>query len=375
MDMWHAKRAEKSFANNNLSSIVIAVLFSIVCILAQSIITNQKQDETMEQNPMEKDQYNGYGLENGTELSKVIVGENDSLICYEDRILRKFSYDIENIERTSDLTRGLITRCPAIEHVYVVPIPQRIVTEEGYDSEKQLYQQYIDEISTNLPDEAEVVDVLPALEEHEGEYLFFRTEDSWTAKGAFYGMEELCNRMGIEAFPLSRYEEYMYNSFKGDLAYQVNMSNIQYDSWPYDRVYYYLIPGSENKAEIIYTTEDGNTICYKKPVITCSARNTGSFITSNYTRAIVEGETTEKSHKDKYVLVIGDETGKLLVPYLKDYYDGVYLVNVRQDRNFYTDIDEIVNQYQITEVVFAQRAVEMGKLGYDLALNEFCGQQ
>ena len=42
------------------------------------------------------------------------------------------------------------------------------------------------------------IDVLPALTEHKGEYLYYRTDHHWTTRGAFYGANALLNALGKE---------------------------------------------------------------------------------------------------------------------------------------------------------------------------------
>lgn len=358
-----------------LLSIVIAVLFAIGCILTQGLLTQENPDATSMQNTMKKDLYNGYGLEIGTQLSDQIVYESEELVCYKDRVFRRFQYHVENADRVAAMAEGVLFRCPSIENVYVLPVPNNIFWETGNVNEEKQYQQFLDRISGNLPSRASLINVLPVLQEHREEYIFFRTDDSWTAKGAYYGMEEMCRVTGLKAIPLDQYEEYMYNSFTGSLALQEEIRNIENLFIPGDRTYYYLLPGSDNRVEIMDTDSSGKTICYKKPLITSSVADTGSFIAPVFTRAIVEGDTDNEKTKDSYILVVCDECGKMLVPYLKDYYDGVYVINIKEDDDFFTDIKQIVDAYHITEVVFSQNALKMGASGYYRALSDFCEKE
>ena len=61
-----------------------------------------------------------------------------------------------------------------------------------------------------------------------------------------------------------------------------------------------------------------------------------------------------------------------MVPYLKDYYEGVYVINMREEDELSHDLNEIVKEYHISDVLFAQSAMEMGVPGYSRALNDFC---
>ena len=144
-------------------------------------------------------------------------------------------------------------------------------------------------------------------------------------------MEALCEKLDLPVIPLGEYEESMYNSFTGSAKYLDDAWNAENISFPVDWTYYYLLPDSLNRVEITRLDDNGQIIHYKKPLLTVSARNDGTFIDVSYIRAIVDGKAGNKEKQGQYVLVICDEKGKLLVPYLKDYYDGVYVVNVRED--------------------------------------------
>ena len=44
------------------------------------------------------------------------------------------------------------------------------------------------------------IDVLPALTEHKGEYLYYRTDHHWTTLGAYYAYQQFCETLGLTPF-------------------------------------------------------------------------------------------------------------------------------------------------------------------------------
>ena len=44
------------------------------------------------------------------------------------------------------------------------------------------------------------IDVLPALTEHKGEYLYYRTDHHWTTLGAYYAYQQFCETLGLTHF-------------------------------------------------------------------------------------------------------------------------------------------------------------------------------
>lgn len=355
----------------SLAACLACIAFAGGCIGLDLTVRQRGKPASGQAQPMEKDKYNGAGLLQGQALSEKVLYESSELICYEDRALHKYTYKTKYPQTVGKQTKNLLVACPELEKVYVLPVPPRICTEPGQEESKAAYGKFCEGLQEELPQNAIFVDALPRLAEHSGEYVFFRTEDSWTARGAYYGMQALGEAMEMQVISLEAYEESMYNSFTGGVKYLDDVWASKDISFPVDWTYYYLIPGSVNRAEILRLDENGQMFSFKKPLITISARNDGTFIDAAYVRAIVDGETQEKSNRGKYLLVICDEKGKLIVPYLKDYYDGVYVINVKEDGAFARDVHEILRAYHITEAVYVQNACDMGVDGYDKAWQGF----
>lgn len=326
---------------------------------------------------MEKDRYNGYGLEGDQVLSDTRIYEDDQIVCYEDRLFRHFEYPETGIERLADQLTEVKKRCPELEGIYVLPVPLRIFLENGYQEDRAAYSEYLERLSNSLPEGARLIDVLPDLEEHSDEYLFFRTEDSWTARGAYYGAEELCNFLGLEPFSLTAYQEHMYNSFTGAL-YQVNQEIYKNGGWlgrqteeeEVDRIFYYILPGSSNEEEV-FLVRDGIVTSRKRPAISTAARGLASFTGDNYSWAVVKGDRLREETENESLLLVCDIRGKLLVPFMTAYYDKVYVVDISRYDEFSENITEILQEYNIKDFVLAQSPLYIGDPGYSRAMNPF----
>lgn len=349
----------------SLTACLVCAVFAGGCIGLEWFRHDNTQPVEGAVQPMQKEQYNGVGLMQGQALSEKVLYESRELICYEDRALHKYNYKTKYPQTVEKQIKRFLSACPELEQLYVLPVPPRICTEKGQEESKEAYGKFCEGLEEELPQNAIFVDALPRLTEHSGEYVFFRTEDSWTARGAFYGMQDLGEAMAMQVIPLTAYEESMYNSFTGGVKYLDDVWAAKDISFPVDWTYYYLLPDSVNRAEIMRLDENGKMFSFKKPLITISARNDGTFIDAAYVRAIVDGKARPDNNKGKYLLVICDEKGKLIVPYLKDYYDGVYVINVKEDGNLADDIHDILQTYHITEAVYVQNACDMGVDGYD----------
>ena len=346
----------------------------VLLMYLEFLMEGQKEpDPTEKVQVMAKDLYNGYGLEGNQELSDVIIYENEEVSCYADRILRRFSYDESQVQNTAGAVQGMKDQNPSLEHIYVMPIPPKVVLEEGYEADQDAYQAYLERMASSLPEWTSLVDVLPELAGHEEEYVFFRTEDSWTAKGAYYGSSVLGRAMGLEPFSLENYEEYMYNSFKGSLLQKYEDDPQlagRLGEMPEDRVYYYLLPDGKNRERI--EKEEGQWSV--QPAISHAAGGLGTFVSGGYLSAVVEGDQKRKMTGEETLLLICDDRGKLLAPFLANYYKAVYVINVTEDTGFSADMAGILAEYGVKHVVWAQSSLYMGDMSYCGAVNGFLNQ-
>lgn len=304
-----------------------------------------------------------------TARSTVKLFENQTVVCFEDRIVKRFQTDENQAETCARITDAVKAVLPADTKLYVLPVPEKILFEAGYTKDATDYLNYMKQLRTSLAGAGTLIDAYPSLAEHAEESLFFQTEDSWNMKGAYYGVLAFCEQAGIEAIPFEQYER-MENvgHFKGSLTIRPELQHIDFVTWQDDELVYYHLPGSQNLAKII-EVQDGKTVEINKALITFSSRNTSSVLSGNYVRAIVPGDALSSAKKDEYLLLLCDGDGKLLLPYLKNYYKGVYVVNITHNSFLQEDISTLVQSYHVKDVLIAQDTLNFGKKGFDAAVS------
>lgn len=313
-------------------------------------------------------------------LSDVKLFENESVVCYEDRAFYRFTYDSEQTDNTVSIVSNLLSQCNRLK-VYVMPMTPRITVEEGYVADKDSYDRFMESLKEALPEDGVLIDASQELSMHREEGVFFRTECGWNGKGAYYGVKTFLGYTDRECMPLNAYNLYTGSEFKGSIELDRDVEKAVegaktggeglYEE--VNRIEYYSLPGKKQLATIMRVYDVGTVKTYKKPLFSPSLVNMSSVIDSNYARAIVEGESVDGRNKDNHLLVICDTAGKCVVPFLKDYYDGIYVINIHQDDRFYHDIEQIMDEYNINEVLWIQTAEQYGKKGYFRALEEWTG--
>lgn len=362
-----------------LTIIIVCILLVSGCLGLEWLIKDKEKQilsEKTHTKPTAQESYNGYGLPVGTELSQVKLLENDEVVCYEDRAFFRFQYEEDNADNAKAIVRGILERCPMLEQVYVMPVPPRILIEDGYPEDCKNYDSYIKQLNEGKPDKCKVLDVSSNVVAHKDEYVFYRSENAWTARGAYYGAQVFLESTEREIVPLDEYEEYVGRNFVGNMSFQTGIPKFNIgESTPFlNPLYYYQLKDSLQRVEIILN--EGDVLkSYKKPLFTPSTVNLSAVIDSSFVRAIVAGKSMDGNKTEQYLMVICDYSGKWIVPYLKDYYAGIYVINVYKDNYLYQDICDLLVENNITEVMWVQDGQELGKKGYSKALTDFVEEE
>lgn len=316
--------------------------------------------------PEKRDLYNGFGLKDNKTLSTKKLFEDAEQVAYTDRIFNINQTDPSQALYASDIA-GVLQKKTG-KKVYILPVPERGVFEVGYDSEKERYISYIEKMEKTLPDDTEVLNPLPEMEQHKDEHLYFRTENSWTMRGAFYGAQTFFKAIGYEEENLDAYREYAFGTFDGDLDNSVakkcepdlakTIKNIEGDIF-----YIYLNGSNPNCEEVTFENRKGKLQTMKRTMIQLNSSGEDAVIASDYYHSVVEGRGEEN------LLLITDTRGKMMISYLSELFHKVYVSNIYEDADFVENLEKIIDEYDIKYIIWAQDVAEMGKASYMRALN------
>lgn len=107
------------------------------------------------------------------------------------------------------------------------PTAVGILFEDAYQESLNSVSQrkILDYLNSRLDDRIVKVDTVAALQAHNDEYLFFRTDHHWTPLGAYYAYRALCESIGLTPVELTGMEEWNLGEFRGSLTGQVSRPN------------------------------------------------------------------------------------------------------------------------------------------------------
>ncbi len=311
--------------------------------------------------------FNEYGLEGDKELSEEVLVETGSFYIFSDRIVQKISINSNNLLRFSQTVNSMRRAVPEDVNISVMPIPYRIQYEpvDGEDS-NAVFKGFVKDLNRHLTSEIRVIDCSDIIGNHGGRNLFYRTDSDWTVKGAYYGYQGCCSKMGIMPYPENHFNQYQINDFYGDLFFVVD--DIEKDketinkilAWmPNDPFYYRLSEGAKN-YETVLSGEDEE---YKRPLISFAVAGSDSIVGNIIQYAIIPGKGQGA------VILVVDNPGKAMAPYFTENYGTVIVVDVsRYDGE---ELEDLIASYDVSEILIAQTADNMGIPGYSKFLNRY----
>lgn len=222
-----------------------------------------------------------------------------------------------------------------------VMVEEKYLPEINCASQKDMQNYLHDGMSDNVVK----VDVISNLLAHNDEYLFFRTDHHWTALGAYYAYEALCEALGYTPTALEEFEEWDQGAFAGSLHGRVRYPSKLRE----DNLVAYIPPANITMTVYMKNDSYGQT----KPVVSdFSGMSKGSkysaFLSGQSVLTVLENDDMEEGPS---CIVVKDSFGNCYVPYLTEHYKTIYAVDYRIYRA--KTLEALVDQYGIEDVIFA----------------------
>lgn len=191
-------------------------------------------------------------------------------------------------------------------------------------------------------DNVKSVDALSEISKHTNDYIYFRTDHHWTARGAYYAYVAFCQTAGLTPTKLEDHKTGRIDGFVGTM-YTYTSAQVLADNPDYVEYFY---PLSEASGMIYSDASMANGRSMK--IITENVSNRNKYLT------FLEGDNplekiTTSNKNGKKVVVVKESYGNAFAPFLIDHYEEVYVVDPRKvDMN----LKSFVFDNGITDVIF-----------------------
>ena len=284
----------------------------------------------------------------------VVPVETGSIYVYGDTGYERFYYTAKGCEEYASMVNNVKAKLPETTDVYAIVVPNSagiMLTESaqkkmGSDDQKKA----IDYTYSLMDDSVKTVETFDTLKNHNGEYLFFRTDHHWTQLGAYYVYRQFCKAKEIMPHDKSEYESHSYPGFVGSL-YNYSGKDAALQSNP-DTVEVF-VPLSTN--ELTYGS------------------GTGKIVPSNASYGFIAGDQplvtidNPKNSDGTSCVLVKESYGNAFAPFLTDHYDKVYVVDYRE---YEGDLTQFVKDNNVNDVIFlnndefllVKSAQEMGSM-------------
>lgn len=349
--------------------LVLIVMSAGILILQNGMEKLQNVKQQSVYVPETRDLYNNYGLKNDQSLSKTKILETQDQVIYTDRIFNINQISEDHISYAADIMKALQKKSG--KDTYIMPIPERAVFESGYENEKEKCSDFIEKLESSFSDPSVVLNPLSELEKHQYEYIYFRTENNWTMRGAFYGAQVIFEELGYNKENLNAYREYVFGTFGGNLLlealkkYTTDEIKKDIENMEKEPFYIYMNGSNPNREELTFENKEGQLQTLKRQMIQFNSSGSNTVIGSDYDHSIVVGKGEKKGN----LLLIADTRGKMMISYLSEIFEKVYVSNIYEDVDLIQNLDEILEKYNIEYVIWAQDVAETGNRSYMKALN------
>jgi len=323
--MWGAAESKQPTTRNQVQQ--------QAAILAQDTSKQQLKTTNVAELPMTQ-------IEDG----KLIDVNSIKYILLKDRALTIFSASEEAAKKYAETLNRYKQGINDRVRVFSLLVPTAVEFEKDvkYRELSASQKDAFSHINSYLDKKIIQVDAYSALEAHQKEYIYFRTDHHWTARGAYYAYAKLMETMGEKPLALTTYQQGSIGGFLGS-AYKVLKSD-QLKKNP-DTITYYT-PANHNR----YTmhTSKGEKISRKVVDPAYAELGTGAYAVFLGGDA-PWGEVDGGSKNGKRLAVVKDSYGNAFIPFLIPHFEKIYIVDPRY---FKDDLIAFTTKQKITDVLF-----------------------
>lgn len=267
----------------------------------------------------------------------------EDYLVLNDKVLRLFHYDPQNIKYCAQQVNYIMDNTPERINKYFLVAPLAISFEnEKYKRYSDNLANAIKEIYSFVSTDVTTIDTYESIKAYKDEYIYLKTDDQWTARGAYYAAKAFANKVGINMIAIDNYEMLKFSNFIGSQSVLIDTG---LEGKITDDVEYFLLDDGINKQLITDIDFKGELRSYESPAIALSRRGYNIFIGGRFSSSILYGE----ERNGKVLMIIGDSYMKAFALWLTPYYEKVIVINSDYFEGDKSEIDYILEDEGVTD--------------------------
>ena len=287
----------------------------------EAVASAEEATQSTQQEPTQQTQTNAPAVAAGDSASIWLNHKDGSKTAL-------FTYDKTDLEKAASVLNRYAALLPVGGKLHVMLAPRaqtanklalHLDSESGWTSEVEASLQSL--VSKNVVMHS-AYDILQN-DMLGGDYLYFRTDHHWTARGAYLIADSMLKSDGYQTVPLADYKEKTIEGYLGSIYLHGRNAKLK-ELVDTIEVFYPLLPAQSFRVSNAYKKNE-------LPVIDETQTNYLVFLggTVGPYRVLDGGY-----HTGRTMLMVCDSFGNSIAPFFLPYYDDVYMVDFRDE--YYT---------------------------------------
>ncbi|MBQ7596623.1 MAG: hypothetical protein IJU45_08170 [Clostridia bacterium] len=288
------------------------------------------------------------------------------LIVTKNSAMEIFSYNETIVQTYADLINKTAKAMPKGVKFYslVAPTSAEFYGTEEYRSGSHSQYDAIKKIYEKLDDSIIKVDAYSPLNDHADQYIYFRTDHHWTARGAYYAYTGFCKKAGLEAPELSKFKTHNVENFVGSF-YRTTQSEALKNNPDYVECFELLV-----EAENMVYSNASLTNGVKSYVVAPTTTSSNKYLVFIAGDQPIEKITTSVKNGKK-ILILKESYGNAFVPFLCNNYEEIYVIDPRQVK---MNLPQFVYDRGVQEVIALNYCMGIGNKKYRTSLESLLGE-
>lgn len=286
-----------------------------------------------------------------------------SVLIVNDRAMEMFGYTESLLKNYAHMVNSVAGKLGDSAQVYSLVAPTSVEFYGTKEYRTGYHSQYdaINKLYSYMDSSVKTVNAYPELSAHSDDYIYFRTDHHWTARGAYYAYTAFCDLKHIAPRTLETYASHgkIPGDFLGTL-YDLTKSDILAKNPDY--VEYFCPEGVDG---YIYD----NAKMENPMSFLVVAKNTAA--SNKYLAFIAGDQPLEKivtpNKNGKKIIVLKESYGNAFVPFLCNDYEEIYVVDPRK---LTFDLKDFIMANSINDVLLINYAFAIGNTTYTDAVLE-----
>ena len=222
----------------------------------------------------------------------------------------------------------------------VAPVSSMVVDNPDVVSKIPDQRTILDNMASFADSAVNFVNVYDEMDAHRDEYLFFKSDHHWTARGAYYAYRAFAESLGLTPTPLDGFDYAVLNTAYSGSMYQFTQDYRVKNFTDTVEAFY------SRKAMTMTVTTPGGGVAVYDNCILGSSTTYSAFIAGDNPYTVIN---VPENPQDKNILVLKDSFGNAFVPFLCEHFGNIIVVDVR---HFTGNVYEQLKDYGLSDIVF-----------------------